>query len=38
VAYGFFPTPLPAARLAVEGLAQMAKALNELSRPFRSGS
>ena len=29
--------PLPAARLAVAGLAQMAKALNELSRPFRSG-
>lgn len=30
--------PLPAARLAVEGLAQMAKALKELSRLFRSGS
>ena len=30
--------PLPAARLAVEGLAQMGKALNELSRLFRSGS
>jgi len=30
--------PLPAARLAVAGLAQLAKALNELSRPFRSGS
>jgi len=30
--------PLPAARVAVEGLAQMGKALNELSRLFRSGS
>ena len=30
--------PLPAARLAVEGLAQMGKALHELSRLFRSGS
>jgi hypothetical protein len=30
--------PLPAARLAMEGLAQMGKALNELSRLFRSGS
>jgi hypothetical protein len=30
--------PLPAARLAVEGLGQMGKALHELSRLFRSGS
>lgn len=30
--------PLPAARLAVEGLAQMGKALHELSRIFRSDS
>ena len=30
--------PLPAARLAVAGLAQMGKALHELSRLFRSGS
>jgi hypothetical protein len=30
--------PLPAARLAVGGLAEMGKALHELSRLFRSGS
>jgi hypothetical protein len=30
--------PLPAARLAVEDLAQMGRALRELSRIFRSGS
>jgi hypothetical protein len=30
--------PLPAARVAVEGVAQMGKALHELSRLFRSGS
>ncbi len=30
--------PLPAARLAVEGLAQMGKALHELARILRSGS
>lgn len=30
--------PLPAARLAAEGLAQMGKALHDLSRIFRSGS
>ncbi|HYB88175.1 MAG TPA: hypothetical protein VEC76_15060 [Streptosporangiaceae bacterium] len=29
--------PLPAARLAVEGMTQMVKALHELSRLFRSG-
>ena len=30
--------PLPAARLGVEGLAQMAKALHQLVRLFRSGN
>jgi hypothetical protein len=30
--------PLPAAHLAAEGLAQMGRALTELSRIFRSGS
>lgn len=30
--------PLPAARLTAEGLAQMGKALHEISRIFRSGS
>jgi len=30
--------PLPAARLAVEGLAQMGEALHELARILRSGS
>jgi hypothetical protein len=30
--------PLPAARLVVEDLAQMGRALRELSRIFRSGS